>query len=340
MPDPDQEAPPREAGRAPLERMERILRPPFGRWSDTELLELPRLYRHGCTRLARAADEDPHRTLRWRELVRAAHGLLFRPRDRELRSLPARAAELLLVATPRALRAEWKLLALTCALVYGLAALAWVSVARDLDLAFSLLDPAMIEQEIEQLEKLAAGESFRGNFTFGLGASPLTAGWIVLHNIGIGILFFASALFPPFYFYVLVTNALMLGAYTGVAGHWGQASAISSILWTHGVLEIQAVILAGTAGLVLVRAWIRPGAYTRRHALVRESRRALTLFAPVFPLLVVAGLIEGFVSPHAPLAVRLVVAVASGLALVAWVGLGGRAKSGRFTSSATWAPLG
>jgi hypothetical protein len=48
------------------------------------------------------------------------------------------------------------------------------------------------------------------------------------------------------------------------------------------------------------------------------------LFAPVFPLLLIAGLIEGFVSPHAPLAARLAVAVASGVALLAWVLLGGR----------------
>jgi uncharacterized membrane protein SpoIIM required for sporulation len=116
----------------------------------------------------------------------------------------------------------------------------------------------------------------------------------------------------------------MLGAYTGVASHWGQAGAISSILWTHGVLEIQALVLVGTAGLVLVRAWIKPGAYSRRHALVLESRRALELFVPVFPMLVVAGLIEGFVSPHMPLAVRTSVAVASGVALVLWVALGGR----------------
>ena len=116
----------------------------------------------------------------------------------------------------------------------------------------------------------------------------------------------------------------MVGTYTAVAGHWGQAGSISSILWTHGVLEIQTLVLVGTAGLVLVRAWVRPGAYTRAHAMVRESERALALFAPAFPLLVIAGLIEGFISPHAPLAVRLAVAVASGVGLVAWVALGGR----------------
>jgi len=299
-------------------------------WKAAELLTLPRLYRRACTVLARLEQdgENPRLLLEARTLVARAHALLVRERPRPLAELPQRLAQVFLRRSPRAIRAEWRLLALSLLLLYGLALLAWIGVSRDLDLAYSLLDPAAVETEMQQLADTAAGQPFRGNFTFGLGESPVTAGWIMLHNIGIGILFFASALLPPLYLYLLATNALMLGTYTAVAGHWGQAGAISSILWTHGVLEIQSIVLVGTAGLVLVRAWVRPGAYTRRHALVRESGRALELLAPVFPLLVIAGLIEGFISPHAPLGVRLAVALLSGLGLIAWVALGGRERPG------------
>ena len=68
---------------------------------------------------------------------------------------------------------------------------------------------------------------------------------------------------------------------------------------------------------------MKPGAWSRRHALRRESRVAWRLFAPVFPLLFCAGLIEGFVSPHAPAAVRIATAVGTGVLLVAWALLGG-----------------
>ena len=78
------------------------------------------------------------------------------------------------------------------------------------------------------------------------------------------VLFFATSLLPPIYLILLCTNALMLGTYIAVAGHWDQAGAISSILWCHGVLEIQAIVLAGTAGLCLVRAWVRPGPWSRK----------------------------------------------------------------------------
>lgn len=333
MSEPSRTEPRRPGALVPgLERLRSLLARPGGltRWDDAELLELFPLYRRACTVLARLDQEgeNPAQAAEVRGLVGEAQQRLFRPRAVRGASLVRNAEELFLEAAPRAIRAEWRLLALSFTLLYSLALVAWMAVRHDLDLAHSLLHPSMVEQEMEQLAQTAHGEPFRGNFTFGIGEAPLAAGWIVLHNLGIGIVFFASALLPPLYLYMLSTNALMLGAYTGVASHWGQAGAISSILWTHGVLEIQALVLVGTAGLVLVRAWIKPGAYSRRHALVLESRRALELFVPVFPMLIVAGLIEGFVSPHMPLAVRISVAVASGVGLVLWVALGGRNEQG------------
>jgi uncharacterized membrane protein SpoIIM required for sporulation len=187
----------------------------------------------------------------------------------------------------------------------------------------------MVSQEIAQLEATAEGEPFRGNFTFGIGQSPTTAGWIMAHNMSVGVMFFGAGLVPPVFLLLPSVNGLMLGTYTAVAAHWGQAGAISSILWCHGVIEIQAIVLAGAGGLVLVRAWVAPGPWTRGHAMAIESRRAWKLLAPVFPLLFVAGTIEGFVSPHAPIGVRVATAVVTGLGMVAWVVLGGRTRGAR-----------
>ena len=117
---------------AQLERLRKILARPrrLRGWSEAELLELPRLYRHACSQLARSRSggEDPHLAAEARALVRAAHGVLFRERSSGLGRLPARAVEFFLRDCPRAIRAEWRLLALTCALFYGLAALAWIAV--------------------------------------------------------------------------------------------------------------------------------------------------------------------------------------------------------------------
>jgi len=296
------------------------------RWSDEELLRLPRLYRRACTLLTslETGGGSVAQIDRARKAVAAGHALLHREARGTGRNALLRLIDYLSIECPRAIRSEWRLLVFSLLLFYGLAAAAWIGVAGNLDLAPSLLDQKMVASQIDQLESTPTDEPFRGNFNFGLGESPGTAGMLMAHNIGVGLLFFAAALVPPFYLYVLLTNALMLGTYTGVAGHWGQAGSISSILWCHGVLEIQALILAATAGLVLVRAWIRPGFHTRRHAMLVEGKQASRLLVPVFPLLVCAGIIEAFISPHAPFSIRLATAITTGVLLVGWVLLGGR----------------
>lgn len=295
--------------------------------SRDQLEKLPLWYRRAHAELARRRSTgEPAVSLREAEVVLAgAHGLLHREANLGQRpSAWVRTWRFLLADAPRVLRAEWRLLAFSLILVYGLAAFAFFAVGVDIENAYSLLDPGMVKSEISQLEALPEGQAFRGNFTFGVGESPTTSGWIMAHNMSVGVLFFAAGLLPPLFLYLVATNGLMLGVYTGVAHGYGQAGAISSILWCHGVIEIQALVLAGCAGLVLFRGLLLPGPFTRAEAMAREGRRAWFLMAPVFPLLFVAGMIEGFVSPHASLTVRLAIAIGTGLLLLAWALLGGR----------------
>jgi uncharacterized membrane protein SpoIIM required for sporulation len=322
----------RELDNRQLQQLERLVaRASLGvtSLSEEELVELPRLYRHASSQLARLETNghDAARLAKVRALVVRAHGLLYREERGASGNLFARAARFVLIDSPRAIRAEARLLGALFLLFYGLSTITYVAVLNDLELAYALQPAAFVDAEIEQLRETETGESFRGNFTFGLGESPRTAGWILAHNITVSMIFFGTGLLPPLYAWVLGSNALMLGTYTGVAAHWGQAGSISSILWCHGVIELQMIVLAGAAGLVLIRAWIAPGPWSRRHAMKLESRRAWALLAPVFPFLTLSGLIEGYVSPHAPFGVRIGVAIASGVLLVAWVWNGSRERA-------------
>lgn len=296
--------------------------------TPAEAAALPQLYRYAATRLAHVETEgrDPATARALRAQLATGHALLFDGLERDPRNFLARARDFYMRDVPRTIRAEWRPIAAAFALVYGLALASYFAVRGDLDLAWSLLSPEAVAQEITQLQETAAGQPFRGNFTFGLGASPINAGAIMSHNMSVGVVFFASGLIPPFFVYVLALNGLMLGTYTAVAAHWGQGLEISSILWCHGTLEIQALVLAGAAGLVLVRGIAMPGAWSRTHALRLGAQRAWRLLAPVFPLLFCAGLIEGFVSPHAPTPIRMGVAVVSGLVMIAWALLGGSGR--------------
>lgn len=324
--------------RAHLRRLRTILTSARGRGlralQKEELLELPRLYRFASSLFARleTRGDDPGTLEETRQVVARAHALLYRDLDKSTESLLQRLYRIFLVDSPRALRAEWRLLVLMLLLFYGLALVSYIAVAGNLELAFTLFDADMIANEIEQLRGTAEGEPFRGNFNFGWEESPGSAGWLMAHNIGVSIFFFAVGMVPPLFLWVLSTNGLMLGSYLGVASHWDQAAEISSILWCHGVLELEAIVLAGMAGLILIRAWIAPGVWSRAHAMKLESRRALLVLAPVFPMLVCAGLIEGFISPHAPTFIRIGVAVLTGTLLLSWFFFAGRSRAEPITA--------
>ncbi len=320
-----------------LNRLHRLLTRSRGRslreLEEEDLRALPQLYRFASSLYARleTRGSDPVALDQARDLVRRAHATLYRGAGEDHRPWYKKIAEILMVHSPRALRAEWKLFGFILVVFYGLSIAAYVAGSQHLDLAFTLLDSNAVANEIAQLQSMQEGEPFRGNFTFGVGESPQIAGWIMAHNMAVAVFFFASGLLTPVFVYVLGSNALMVGTYTAVAAHWDQGWEISSLLWCHGTLEIQAIVIAGLAGLILLRAWVAPGSWSRQHAMKLESRRALHVMAPVFPMLFLAGLIEGFITPHAPTNLRLIVAVFTGVLFLAWLFFGGRESTSTIT---------
>jgi hypothetical protein len=67
----------------------------------------------------------------------------------------------------------------------------------------------------------------------------------------------------------------------------------------HGATELLAICLAGSAGYLLASALVAPGRLRRATALKRIGGQALTIELGCMVMLVIAGLIEGFVSPSA-----------------------------------------
>ena len=63
---------------------------------------------------------------------------------------------------------------------------------------------------------------------------------------------------------------------------------------THGVIELSAIFIAGGSGLMLGWAIIHPGLLKRGDALMLAARKAVRLVIGCVPILIVAGLIEGF----------------------------------------------
>lgn len=123
---------------------------------------------------------------------------------------------------------------------------------------------------------------------------------------------------------VLLSNGVLLGAVAGLATGAGNGKSFAELVVAHGVLELSCIVVAGAAGLRLGWAIVEPGTHTRRASAARAARSAVLVALGTAPWLVVAGLVEGFVTPAGHgLPVDLAVGLALGLlfwTLVVWRG--------------------
>ena len=85
------------------------------------------------------------------------------------------------------------------------------------------------------------------------------------------------------------------------------------------------IFISGGAGLQVAHAIIRPGLRSRRESIAEAGRAAALLACGCVPLLVVAGILEGFVSPSGlPGWQKLIIGLTTGIVLYTYLWFGGR----------------
>jgi uncharacterized membrane protein SpoIIM required for sporulation len=289
-----------------------------------ELKRLCHLYRQVTIDLSRtrAAGDDLEVERYLNLLATRAHGHVYGVRRVDIRPLFA----FLVRGFPQLLRRRALPILVTVG-VFLLASLAsFVAVVRSPDLAYSLFDERVVEFENIRLEK-QEGE-YRGNFTFAVAESPFFAVVIILNNIKVAALAFAAgALLCLPCILLLVYNGRMLGTLSGLVWNYGFFFDFYSLVLTHGVLELSAICISAAGGLMLGWAIIAPGRFSRRDALRRAAPDAFGLFAGAALMLVVAGHIEAYVTPHFGQPVRWCVAAASAVLFAAYIIWGGRKQA-------------
>jgi uncharacterized membrane protein SpoIIM required for sporulation len=127
--------------------------------------------------------------------------------------------------------------------------------------------------------------------------------------------------------WVLVSNGLQLGAIFGIVTRYGLGDDLLAFVSAHGVIELSVICLAGGAGFMLADAILRPGLLTRGEALRLAANRAVRLLLGGASLLVVAGTLEGFLSPSgAPEWLKYGVGLLTGVLLYTYWLFAGRRK--------------
>ncbi|MDQ3914781.1 MAG: stage II sporulation protein M [Actinomycetota bacterium] len=145
-----------------------------------------------------------------------------------------------------------------------------------------------------------------------------SASAIFTNNIRVTFLAFAGGVLAGLgTAFVLVYNGAFLGAVWGLAIDAGAALPFVELVTAHGVLELSCIVVTAAAGLRMGWGLIEPGTMPRREALASEARRSVEIVLGTMPWLVLAGLVEGFVTPAGP-GVGGAVAVGFSLGAVYW----------------------
>lgn len=158
---------------------------------------------------------------------------------------------------------------------------------------------------------------------------PQASSAILTNNIGVSFMAFAGGIAAGLgTLYMMFYNGLMIGVIATACSRAHMALDLFSFISAHGALELPSIFIAGGAGLRLAAGLLFPGALSRRDSLALGARESIRLLAGVVPLLVVAGLLEAFLSPSgAPIGAKFAVGGVLLLALAFWLVEGGREKS-------------
>ncbi|MCP4421098.1 MAG: stage II sporulation protein M [Chloroflexi bacterium] len=158
---------------------------------------------------------------------------------------------------------------------------------------------------------------------------PYTSTFIMSNNIQVSFMAFGGGITAGlFSLYILIFNGLLLGGITGLTAHYDVGFELWTFVIGHGVIELSAIFIAGGSGLMLGWAIIHPGLLKRGDALMLAARKAVRLVIGCVPILIIAGLIEGFISPNEniPWPVKWSVGLLTGILLYSYLLLAGRGR--------------
>ena len=281
-----------------------------------EVRELGRIYRRTASDLAiaRAESRDPRLINYLNSLVIRAHGRIYRAESPGWK----RILFFFTHELPQTFRRTWRYTLLSFSVFMVFAIFGFIGTRYDPEFSELVgVDPAFREMNIETQTRWWESLNTQNQ----VGASV-----IMTNNIQVTIYTFAlGALLGLGTLFYLAFNGANIASVLALTYRAGFGNDLVTFMVGHGVIELSCIFISGGAGLLIGSAMIMPGNLTRADALKTRGMEAVRLMMGVAVLLVVAGIIEGFISP-APINPRIkyTIAVLTGLALYSYLLLAGR----------------
>jgi uncharacterized membrane protein SpoIIM required for sporulation len=295
----------------------RLNRSSLRRLHREEVRELGHIYRRTASDLAiaRAESRDPRLINYLNSLVIRAHGRIYRADAQGGRRL----LDFFTRGFPRTFRRTWRYTAIAFAAFMACAFIAYFATRRDPEFSeFAGIDPVfryIINRQVHWWERLNEFNQVGSSFIM------VNNIWVMFQAFALGALLGLGTL------YAMAFNGAMVGAVLALTYRAGFGFDLLSFMVGHGVVELSCIFLAGGAGLLIGSAILLPGDLSRGDALKSRGLEAVRLIAGCVPLLVVAGIIEGFISP-APInpLIKFSIGISTGLALYSYLLLAGRGR--------------
>ena len=257
--------------------------------SAEEIKDLASLYRSVSADLARARTNKVGSTLTQdlQRLTSRGYNQIYQGSQRQEWQ---QVKEFYLWGFPQIVRESWLYIAIAIAVFLLPALIAWWYGWRDPVFIAATVPQRLITMVEED------GELWMGSI---VGIEPLASSNITINNLSVSFGAIAGGITAGLYtIYIMALNGLSIGAIATLVGKNNLAYPFWAFVFPHGSLELPAIFLAGGAGLLIGKAIVFPGEYRRIDALKFNGIKAAQLLFGIIPMLIVAGTIEGFLSPN------------------------------------------
>jgi uncharacterized membrane protein SpoIIM required for sporulation len=267
------------------ELVDRASRRGFTSLDRSELQELGLLYRQIASDLAVLVEQPGSSRYAdyLNQLLANAHNTIYSAERQRLET-----AFRFVLEYPRIVRRNILACAVSLVIFVSAGAIGASIAYRDTDFKTRILGPSMVET-IES----------RRMWTHSIVAiKPVASSLIMTNNMSVALTTFAMGITAGAgTVYMLAFNGVLLGVIGMACAVSGMSLSLWSFVAPHGVLELPSIVIAGGAGLRLAQGMLFPGVLPRRQAVVLAGSEAVQLVLGTLPILVVAGIVEAFVSP-------------------------------------------
>lgn len=191
------------------------------------------------------------------------------------------------------------LLSLTVFLLF--IAVGVVSTLGDVDFTRLILGDSYVDMTLRNIENGDPAAVYQS------GGNTESFLMIAFNNVRVSLMAFAMGIFTSLgSVYYLMSNGVMVGAFTTLFYNEGVLGEAMMAIMLHGTLELSTIVIEGGAGIVMGNGWLFPGTYSRIRSFRLAAKRGLKIVVGTLPVVIAAAVIEGYFTryTHASNALR------------------------------------